>query len=129
MTLHQGPLRVADPHADALIITVYRCAMAGFSVGQTDCWDIGWRALDQAMPPGETGALFGEFYTFVRALLAVARNPLSWQPANCRGLCNDEALALSMIEATQGADTAGLLAAAAMLLGADELGDALQAAQ
>ena len=38
-------------------------------MGQTDCWDIGWRALDQAMPPGEAGALFGEFYAFVRALL------------------------------------------------------------
>ena len=34
-----------------------------------------------------------------------------------------------MIEAAQGADTAGLLTAAATLLGADELGDALQATQ
>jgi hypothetical protein len=66
------PSLAADAHAGALFITVYRCAMAGFSVGQTDCWDIGWRALDQAMPPGEAGALFGEFYAFVRALLAVA---------------------------------------------------------
>src|SRR5271156_5962811 len=129
MTLHQGPLRVADPHADALIITVYRCAMAGFSVGQTDCWDIGWRALDQAMSPGEAGALFGEFYAFVRALLGAARHPLPWRPARCRGLCSDEALALGMIEAAQGADTADLLAAAATLLGADDLGDALQATQ
>ena len=129
MTFHQGPLRADDAHTGALILTVYRCAMAGFSVGQTDCWAVGWRALDQAVPPGEAGALFGEFYAFVRALLATARNPLSWRPASCRGLCSDEALALSMIEAAQGADTAGLVTAAATLLGADELGDALQATQ
>jgi hypothetical protein len=130
MTFHKaGPSLAADAHAGALFLTVYRCAMAGFSVGQTDCWDVGWRALDQATPPGEAGALFGEFYAFVRALLAVARSPLSWRPANCRGLCNDEALALSMIEAAQGADTMGVLAAAAALLGVEELGDALQAAQ
>jgi len=34
-----------------------------------------------------------------------------------------------MIEAAQGADTIGVLAAAAALLGVEELGDALQAAQ
>ncbi len=73
--------------------------------------------------------LFGQFYGFVRALLASAQNPLSWRPANCRGLCGDEALALSMIEAAQRGDPVRLLAAAAVLLGGDELGDALQATQ
>ena len=78
---------------------------------------------------GEEGPLFGEFYGFVRALLAVTQNPLSCRPAGCRSIGNDEALALSMIGAAQVADTVGLLAAAAELLGVDELGDALRATQ
>ena len=114
---------------EALVIKVYRCAMAGFSVGQTDCWDVGWRALGEAVAPSEAGALFGEFYGFVRALLAVAPTTLSWRPPTCRGLCDDEALALGMIEAAQRSDRVGLLAAAARLLAVDELGDALQATQ
>jgi hypothetical protein len=134
MTYHDGrPLRGAhaydDAAAGALVVTVYRCAMAGFSPGQTDCWNLGWQALGNAMPPDEAGALFGQFHGFVRALLARARKPLSWRPANCRGLRGDEALALSMIEAAQRGDPARLLAAAAVLLGPDELGDALQATQ
>jgi hypothetical protein len=99
--------------------------MAGFSVGQTDCWDVGWQALGEAVSPADAGALFGEFYGFVRALLAVAPKSLAWRPASCRGLCNDEWLALSMIEAAQRSDMVGLLAAAAKLLAVDELGDAL----
>jgi hypothetical protein len=114
---------------EALVIKVYRCAMAGFSVGQTDCWDVGWRALGEAVSPADAGALFGEFYGFVRALLAVAPKSLAWRPASCRGLCNDEWLALSMIEAAQRSDMVGLLAAAAKLLAVDELGDALQSTQ
>jgi hypothetical protein len=134
MTFHDGgPLGTVDAYvaapAGTLVITVYRCAMAGFSVGQTDCWEIGWRALGQAVPHGEEGPLFGEFYGFVRALLAVTQNPLSCRPAGCRSIGNDEALALSMIGAAQVADTVGLLTAAAELLGVDELGDALRATQ
>jgi hypothetical protein len=114
---------------EALVIKVYRCAMAGFSVGQTDCWDVGWQALGEVVSPADAGALFGEFYGFVRSLLAVAPKSLAWRPASCRGLCTDEWLALSMIEAAQRSDMIGLLAAAAKLLAVDELGDALQSTQ
>ena len=134
MTFRDGARSwVADTHAlaptETLVIKVYRSVMAGFSVGQIDCWDVGWRALGEAVAPSEAGPLFGEFYGFVRALLAVAPAPLSWRPASCRGLCNDEWLALSMIEAAQRSDMMGLRAAAAKLLAVDELGDALQSTQ
>jgi hypothetical protein len=115
--------------AEALIIKLYRCVMAGFSTSETQCWEIGWRALGETVPPTEAGPLFGHFYGFGRALLAVTQRPLSWRPPTCRGLCDDEALALRMIETAQRADPVGLLAAASMLLGVDELGDALQATQ
>ena len=134
MTSHDaGPVRLAcaydDTPAGALVVTVYRCAMAGFSFGESDCWQVGWQALGDVLPPDEAGALFGQFYGFVRALFACARKPLSWRPAKCRGLCGDEALALGMIEAAQCGDSTGLLTASGSLLGVDELGDALLATQ
>ena len=134
MTSHRGgPSRAtgADSAAPArsLVITVYRCAMAGFSVGQTDCWRIGWQALSEATPSEEAGPLFGQFYCFVRALSAVARKPLSWRAPGSLGLCDDEALSLRMIEAAQHADMGGMLAAGATLLGVDKLGDVVEATQ
>ncbi len=115
--------------AEELIVTVYRCAMAGFSSGEIDAWDIGWRTLGAAVPDAEAGPLFGHFHGFARALLAVSQRPLAWRPAACAGLCDDEALAMTMIATAQRADIAGTLSAAARLLGVDGLGDALQAAQ
>jgi len=134
MTFHDGrPVRASyaydDRPAGALVVTVYRCAMAGFMLAETDCWNLGWQALGSAMPHEEAGALFGQFYGFVRALLVCAQKPLSWRPANCHDLCDDEALALSMIEAAQRGDPTAVLAAAALLLGVDGVGDALQATQ
>ena len=123
------PRSSGDPRAETLTIKVFRCATAGFSSGETDCWNVGFQALGAAVSPDEAGPLFGEFYGFARALVATSRRPLSFWPLTCRGLCGDEALALLMIEQAQRANPTGVLAAAAALLGADELGDALQATQ
>lgn len=57
-------------------------------------------------------------------LLVAARKPIAWRPSNCRGLCSDEAPALGTIGTAQHAQFA-----AALLLDADERGDALQATQ
>jgi hypothetical protein len=134
MTFDEGgpvpaPHGFDDTPSGTLVVTAYRCAMAGLSLGEPDCWSFGWRVLGDVMPPDDAGVLFGQFYGFVRALLACSQRPLSWRPASCRGICQDEALALGMIEAAQRGHPTDLLAAAALLLGVDELGDALLATQ
>ena len=118
-----------DGRAEALIIKVYRCAMAGFSFAETDAWDMGWRTLGENLSPAEAGALFGHFYGFARALICVTTRPLTCRPATCGALCADEALVLRMIGTAQRSDFVGTLAAASLLLAVDELGDALQATQ
>jgi hypothetical protein len=41
MTFHDGrPSQAADTPAGALIVPVYRRAMAAFSSGETDSWDL-----------------------------------------------------------------------------------------
>jgi hypothetical protein len=62
--------RIDAAPADALVLTVYRCAMAGFSCDQAACFDIGWQALLRDMPLDHARGLFGEFHHFVRTLIA-----------------------------------------------------------
>jgi hypothetical protein len=121
--------RIDAAPADALVLTVYRCAMAGFSCDQATCWDIGWEALVRDMPLGHARGLFGEFHHFVRTLIAAAERPLTWRPATCRGLLGDEARVLAMIAAAQGGDQRRLLEAAAALLTVDGLAAPLEATQ
>jgi len=121
--------RIDAAPAGALVLTVYRCAMAGFSLDQAACWDIGWEALVRDMPLDHARGLFGEFHHFVRTLIAAAERPLTWRPANCRGFSNDEALVLQMIEAAQSGDRRRLLEAAAALLTVDGLAAPLEATQ
>ncbi len=112
-----------------MVLTVYRCAMAGFSCDQAACFDIGWEALVRDMPLNHARGLFGEFHHFVRTLIAAAERPLTWRPATCRGLSGDEARVLAMIAAAQCGDHRRLLEAAAALLAVDGLAAPLEATQ
>jgi hypothetical protein len=121
--------RIDAAPADALVLTVYRCAMAGFSCDQAACFDIGWQALLRDMPLDHASGLFGEFHHFVRTLIAAAERPLTWRPATCRGFSGDEARMLQMIEAAQRGDRRRLLEVAAALLTVDGLAAPLEATQ
>ena len=134
MTLKDGwTLLEDDPGEDessaGLVVTTYRCAMAGLCFGDTSSWEFSRRLLAKSIPPEEVGPLFGQFYSFGRALLAAAKRPLSCCPVSYSGTSGEEALALHMIETSQRASHFATLTAASTLLGVDDLGAVLQAAQ
>jgi len=134
MAFNYGRVSIAsDPNEDELsaelVIKLYRCAMAGLGYGDASSWEFGLRLLAKTVPSEEVGPLFGRFYGFGRALLAAAQRPLSCRPISYSGNCADEALALRMIEMSQRANHNETLSAATMLLGVDDLGSVLQAAQ
>jgi hypothetical protein len=88
-----------------------------------------WKVFDAAAPIEDAKGLFGCFLGFARALLNVADRPLEWRQGYCAHLCRDEWLAATIIDAAQRADVAKVLGAAAELVGVEELGDVLNAAQ
>jgi hypothetical protein len=130
MTLRQEqPSQANDARGFALVILAYRCAMAEI-LGAQAKYRVGvWETLEAAAPPGEAEALFGCFFAFARALLAVADRPLQWRQTYCAHLCRDEWLAVAMIDAAQRSDLVAMLSAAGELVGVEEIGDALSAAQ
>jgi hypothetical protein len=130
MTLRNDtPSGADDARGFALVVLAYRCAMAEIRGAQAKYRAGVWEILEAAAPPGEAEALFGCFFAFARALLAVADRPLQWRQTYCAHLCRDEWLAVAMIDAAQRSDLAAMLGAAAELVGVEELGDALNAAQ
>lgn len=133
MTFHNAKRRqiAVEPvpaDASALVMTVCRCAMAGFSLGDAACWDIGWQALASEMSLAQARGLFGEFHHFVRTLRLAAERPLDWRPATCSRLSSDEVRMLRMIEAAQCRDRLSLIEAAQSLV-SDEVSPSLEAAQ
>ena len=134
MEFHQYRLsRASDPgEGDAtaeLVLKVHRCVMAGLCFGDASSWESGWRSLAKAAPSEGIGPLFGQFYGFGRALLAAADRPFVRQPDFGSATEAQDALALPIIETAQRPDHAGMLSAASDLLGVDDLGGVLQAAQ
>ena len=113
----------------ALVVLAYRCAMAETCGAQLKGCAGAWEILEAAAPRGAAGILFGCFFQFARSLLAVAERPIGWRQTLCARLCHDEWLAIGMIDAAQRGDLAGLLAAAAELIGVEGLGDVLDATQ
>lgn len=130
MTLrNESPSGTDDARGFALVVLAYRCAMAEIRGAHAKYRAGAWEILEAAAPPGEAEALFGCFFAFARALLAVADRPLQWRQTYCAHLCRDEWLAVAMIDAAQRADLTAMLGAASELVGVEELGDALNAAQ
>lgn len=127
MSLAGEPMEDESP--EDLFVRLYRCAMAGLCYGDTRSWDFGQRLLAKSAPPEDVGPLFGQFYAFGRALIAAAQRPLTCRPITYAGPCAEEALALRMIEMIQRGSPVGAFAAAAALVGVEDLGGVLQSAQ
>lgn len=117
----------AEARANALVIGLYRGAMAGLARNGGARGDGGWRVLIAAMPADEASAIFRQFRRFVTGLVAAAERPLEWRPAASPRLANDEAQMLRMIAAAQCSDFCRMDAIAGRLLSGDDLSAALEA--
>lgn len=111
----------ANAPAERLFVTQYRCWIAGFSIGETFCWDLAWTALLRFVAPDVAKALYNEFHFFAFTLIVQANRSIEWRPNFCRCLCRDEYLALRLVEASQRRDFKEEISAATSLLGADQV--------
>lgn len=103
--------------AEHLMLSSYRCWLAGYALGEVGCWEMAWQTLVHAVGEEDAKVLFGEFHHFLRTLCAVSHRSLAWRPIQCRGVCADEALVLGLVAAVQRRDTSEARALALHLLG------------
>ena len=101
MQAFEAQSRTALATADGLLVTQFRCWMAGYSTRDISCWEIAWLNLVDVAGPEGAGALYGQFQGFVRTLIEEARRDIGWRPVACCRLCADERAVLGLLGASQ----------------------------
>lgn len=114
---------------ERLVGVGFRSWVSGFESGDIAAWEDAWNAYETAAGREHARRLVLALSNFVRAVKSAAARDIEIYPANCRGFCRDECLAISVIAACQHDKRLALCTCTAALIGADDIGDTLSAAQ
>lgn len=114
---------------ERLVGVGFRCWLTGFESGDIAAWEETWNDYQEQMGIESAKAAVMGLSNYVRAVMASASRSIETYPAERRGFCRDECLAISVIAACQHDRRSELCACAAALIGCEEIGDAVNAAQ
>lgn len=103
--------------AERLVLTGFRCWMAGYEHGDIQCWETAWRQYSSALGTRNGRLLLSELQYWVRVLRDVSARQISFYPYCCRHLCADEYIGLSLLAAYQHQDLPTARGAAHRLTG------------
>lgn len=107
----------------------FRGWLAGFETGDITVWEDTWNAYQASLGTVAAKPAVLGLSQFVRAVMANANRMIETYPPTCRGFCRDECLAISIIAACQHDSRQALCACASALIGSNDIGEALDAAQ
>ncbi|HMN36809.1 MAG TPA: hypothetical protein PKD49_03735 [Hyphomicrobium sp.] len=114
---------------ERLVGVGFRGWLSGFETGDIASWESTWNAYEQALGVDATKPVVLALSQFVRAVMSSANRDIEIYPAQCRGFCRDECLAISVIAGCQYDQRSALCACAAALIGSDDIGDIIARAQ
>jgi hypothetical protein len=95
-----------DRQPERLVVTGFRCCMAGYDFLDVACWEAAWQSYIRELGPQQARLLMGELQYWVRTLRLQAQREVTYFPQGCRNLCHDECMALSAVSAAQSRDAA-----------------------
>jgi hypothetical protein len=107
----------------------FPCWLTGFETGDIASWEEAWNAYQDALGIDAAKTAVLGLSQYVRAVMASASRTIETYPPECRGFCRDECLVISMIAACQHDARKEMCTCAAALLGSNDIGDAVNAAQ
>ena len=93
--------KLLDYKPERLVVSGFRCCMAGYEFGDIECWETGWRYYVGELGSGEARTLMGELQYWVRSVRGESRRRIACFPHGCQNVCHDECMALSMISGMQ----------------------------
>lgn len=114
---------------ERLVGVGFRGWLSGFESGDISMWEDTWNAYEESLGTDAAKASLLQLSQFVRAVMVSSARTIETYPARCRGFCRDECLAISVIAACQHDSRQALCACAAALLGSNDIGDTINAAQ
>jgi len=93
--------KLLDYKPERLVVSGFRCCMAGYEFGDIECWETGWRYYVGEIGSGEARSLMGELQFWVRSVRGETRRRIACFPHGCQNVCHDECMALSMVSGMQ----------------------------
>ena len=93
--------KLLDYKPERLVVSGFRCCMAGYEFGDIECWETGWRFYVGELGTGEARSLMGELQYWVRSVRGESRRRIACFPHGCQNVCHDECMALSLISGMQ----------------------------
>ena len=115
--------------AERAVAVGFRAQLAGYETCDVHCWELAWTTYEQLVGTRAAKSLFAELHGWVRAIRFGAARTIAVYPPCCRWLSPDECMALSAVTACQYQDRQAAEYAGKILLGCEEIGAMLDAAQ
>ena len=131
-TLDAEPARVVPfpgRTPERLVGVGFRSWLSGFETGDIASWEATWNAYEETLGTDATKPVILALSQFVRAVMTNANRDIEIYPAQCRGFCRDECLAISVIAGCQHGQRSALCACATALIGSSDIGDIITRAQ
>ena len=100
-TAAERPARLLDRSPERLVLTGFRCWMAGYEHGSIDCWEVAWNEYARELGSSAARQLFGDMQYWVRTIRDTTHRTITCFPYCCKCVCRDECMALSIISALQ----------------------------
>jgi hypothetical protein len=118
-----------DGGPEQLVGIGFRCWLAGYETGEIACWEQAWTAYSSKLGTANAKRALSDLSCWVRAVRACALRPIKTFPPGCRGFCQDECMAISMIASCQHNVCPALRACAFALLGCPMSDDVMEGAE
>ena len=93
--------RLLDRPAERLVVTGFRCWMAGYEYGNIECWEVAWNEYARELGAAGARRAFGDLQYWIRTIRDAAHRNIECFPYCCNCVCRDECIALSIISALQ----------------------------
>lgn len=107
--------------ATRLVGLGFRCWLAGYETQDINCWETGWNVFAGELGAPRAKDAVGELSCWVREVHKTACRRIETYPFGCRGFCQDECMAISIVAAGQHCACPAMRACAFALLGTSEI--------
>lgn len=119
-------MQSAEQSTEDLLLLGYRSLMAAYEFSDMSCWELVWQAYIAEFGENDARRLVGELQYWGRSIRQRAGRSLNYFPSSCQRMSDDEAAALALVSAAQGADVETGRLAAQLLAGCEDR-EAIQA--
>jgi hypothetical protein len=116
------------PDAEVILLTVFRCWLAGYETSEISCWELAWDGLSRVLPVVDAKHILAELGQFTRIFRSKLVRRFVYLPHCCGRATIDECLALRLASCAQRGELSVARQVARRICGSDDHADVVQAA-